>query len=209
MYLLPFLAQHGPGLTGAYALSMVCCPVGAPPTITPQKPYITPGPGATTADCGRARSRLPDSLPVPSTLPCSFISSSTLHFTTDLQTLFLQRPPLTPSIAWTSAPHCLNCPTRKFILASSSCFTVWTAAILCHPQPFSPLRLFITLTSSGLSSRRPNQPSHPGYSNSPRYSGPSPSLPTTLPALFDSPIPQRSKTGRPMVQSGRPRGLWR
>ena len=134
MYLLPFLAHHGPGLTGAYAPSMVCCPVGAPPTITPQKPYITPGPGPTTADCGRATSRLPDSLPVPSTLPCSFISS-TLHFTTDLQTLFLQRP---PSIAWTSAPHCLNCPTRKFILASSSCFTVWTAAILRHPQPFSP-----------------------------------------------------------------------
>lgn len=137
MYLLPFLAQHGPGATGAQCTLDGLLPGQPSSDYYTANSYITPGPGATCADCGRDRSRPPDSLPVPPTLPRSFISSS-LHFATDLQSSFLQPWSLTPSIAWPSAPHCLNCPTRKPIHASCCHYTVGTATTLSDPPSFSP-----------------------------------------------------------------------
>jgi hypothetical protein len=58
MYLLPFLARHGPGATGAQC-TLDGLLAGGPAIYYTANSYITPGPGAVSADCGRDRSRPP------------------------------------------------------------------------------------------------------------------------------------------------------
>jgi hypothetical protein len=166
--------------------------------------YITPGPGAPTADCGRDKPRFRALYQFPGRcVAASFRHRFPLPI--DLQSSFLQRRSSTLSIAWRSAPHCLNCPARKSGIASLSYRIVGTAfqtlVVLFSPPIVYQSEVFWVVFG------RPKQRFHTGYSNSPRYSSSPPSFSTSVPAFLDSTIQQRSKAGPPMVGPTWPRGL--
>ncbi|CBX94660.1 predicted protein [Plenodomus lingam JN3] len=183
---------------------MICCPASHPPTSTPQNLiYHTRILARSLPIAGVAYISTPNPSPVPGTLQLHF-SQRLIPFP-DAQPCSYCRQLLVPRIR--IAPY--SSPTRRVnlsILESNHRLLPYSRFRFSEEsRPFPLLSSVCPSTPPFIAQRVVSQTTqsvhHTGYSDDPRYSSPSLSLPTSIPVCLDSTIYQRLQAKPLMVGS--------